>query len=406
MRKGYLLRAVVILALVAGGTIAWLAWPRTAGPVVGTITIPLDPRQPVALAVDAATRRAFVASAGQVYVLDLDSNALIRTVRTGHILANPAIDPTPALLALDMEAGHVFVADYADADGTLSTLDARSGRPLHTSDTIVGAPESIAVDERAGQVFIGGSQSSQIDALDARTGAEMPRSVGIAMNGSPDGLAVDARLHHGFAADQDGGVDMFDTATDRLLHAEGAGHDFMTLAVDARAGRVFAAGDATRNLSVYDARSGSLVTAVPVGAAPLTLAVDEQTGRAFAGNYGDGTVSVVDTRSLSLVRTVAVGPQPLLATDGRRRRVVAVSGTAVSVLDARDGHILQRQVLALAPRALGVDARTGRILVVTGPTVRHPPDPWGWVPRPLRRLPFFAPARPRPVPPRVVVLAL
>lgn len=106
---------------------------------------PLDPRQPVAIGVDAPTRRAFVVGAGLVYTLDLDRDTLARTTRTSNTMDHPSTSPTLAILAGDTRVGHVFVANAAN--GTVSMLDARRSRLLHTGTTI-DSPESLAVGDR------------------------------------------------------------------------------------------------------------------------------------------------------------------------------------------------------------------------------------------------------------------
>ncbi len=51
----------------------------------------------------------------------------------------------------------------------------------------------------------------------------------------------------------------------------------------------------------------------------------------------------------------------------------------MSVLDARSGALLRGRRLALAPKALAVDERTGHILVAVAPPTR-PSNVWGWLP--------------------------
>lgn len=380
-------------------TIAWATWPRPSSPVALAIPVPLDPRQSVAMAVDGTTRRTFIAGAGLVYVLDLDKNALVRTVHTGNSSANPLTSPTPAILAVDRRAGHVFVANYVD--GTVDMLDARSGQLLSVAP-VSGAPEAMAVDERAGRIFVGGSQSSQLDVLDARTGTEL--SVGVDMT-AVGPVVVDPHLQHGFAVDQDGAFDMFDTRTNDLLHSE-AGHPYESLAVDTQMGRVLAVGDGTRNVSVYDARTGLFVGAVLVGVAPRVIVVDGRASRAFESDE-DGTITTIDTKSLAILFTAAVGPHPWAVVDERRDRVVVASDTTVSVLDARNGRILGQQPLRLSPQAITLDERMGRVLIISEPGAQRLPESWEWIQRPLRRLLPFIPAprhRTQTFPPRIVVL--
>jgi len=115
-----LLLASLVLAVILD--FVWAAWPQDTNPIVATIRAPLDPRQPVAIGVDAATRRAFVVGAGLLYTLDLDRDTLARTTRTSNTMDNPSMSPTLAILTVDAWVGHVFVANAAN--GTVSMLDA------------------------------------------------------------------------------------------------------------------------------------------------------------------------------------------------------------------------------------------------------------------------------------------
>ncbi len=125
---------------------------------------------PVALAVDPATRRAFViglgpatgkgnpigAGPGSVAVLDTGTGALLATVGVGV---------GPHAVAIDVQRGRVFVVNAGAVDvrpgrqgvvldaGSVSVLDARSGA-VRATLSVGLTPESIAIDERTARAFV------------------------------------------------------------------------------------------------------------------------------------------------------------------------------------------------------------------------------------------------------------
>ena len=395
-RRRYRWLALTLLALCAAiGTWAVFALLyRDGAPVLYATTLPLPPGQDVTLAVNAVTRRAFVAgSGGRVCVLDLDSGALLHTVAVESSSGVPDVSVSVHVLA-DARSGHVFVSI---SDGGLSLLDARSGRPLATLSPAQG-PGALALDKPGGRLFVragDGNVSGWVGAFDARSGQPLAiNPVPIEVDASTGGLALDGQHGRGFAADDAGGVAQFDTRTGNVLHdTHGSPNPFTDLAVDTRAGLVFAVGDDTGNVSVFDARTDALLPTVPLLTLPTAIAVDTRTGRAFASDAG-GTVSVIDTRRLSALRDVTVGASPLMALDARRGRVLVASASGLRLLDTRSGALVGIYQRAWSPLAVVVDERTGRALVVNAVPAAHPSDPWAWLPRPLRRLlPFIPPPR-------------
>ncbi len=133
-------------------------------------------------------QRAFVANAGLVYVLDLDKNMLVRTVRTGNALPNPLTSPTPAILVVDTRAGHVFVANYAN--GTVDTFDARSGRPSPLRPRL-GLQRSWPWTGGRGRVVV--VSDTVMSVLDARSG-RLLRAHPLAL--APQAVALDEQTGH------------------------------------------------------------------------------------------------------------------------------------------------------------------------------------------------------------------
>jgi len=195
---------------------------------------------------------------------------------------------SPVALAVDERAGHVFVANQVD--GTVSVLDARSGRVIRTVP-VGTAPVAVAVDARTGRAFVVNSNvfptgtisgPSSVSVLDTHTGA-LVRTVAVGQRAYT--LAIDERAY--------------------------------TLAIDERANRVFVVNGDSDSVNVLDARTGQALHTIPAGLGPRSIAVDAGAGRIFLARL-DGTVQVLDSRTGQLIRHLTAGTEPsAIALDAR-----------------------------------------------------------------------------------------
>src|SRR2546421_3595173 len=146
---------VLLVALASLSVVSRLQVP----PTVRTIAVG---RVPTAVAVDARTRRIFVANLGSNTVSMLDATS-------GAVLATVVVAPYPSALAVATTAGRVFVVsndDTWDDAGRVSVLDARSGRLLRTVAVGRGT-HALAVHERTGRVFVTNAADASVSLLDA-----------------------------------------------------------------------------------------------------------------------------------------------------------------------------------------------------------------------------------------------
>jgi DNA-binding beta-propeller fold protein YncE len=145
------------------------------------------------------------------------------------------------------------------------------------------------------------------------------------------------------------------------------------------------------SLHVLDARTGAPLALVSVGMAPNAIAVDERRNRVYVVNAGSHDAYGTAGSTSIVIRAPIYGPGGL------------------SVLDATSGRLLRSVALGTQPSSIALDAPTGQIIIGdTGDSAPHPqPDPWGWLPRPVRRflafLPQHAPPS-RPHPARIIVV--
>lgn len=270
-------------------------------------------------------------------------------------------------IAVDVKSGRVFVADGATL--RLTVLDARNGAVV-ARDDLAQVPLAMAVDERARRVVLLAStpRQYQVDILDASSGAILSTA---AVGQQAGAVAVDARRDHAFVANSgDDTVSMLDIRSGRVLRTVAVGYYPKAMAIDERRGRVFVADYGSSSVSMLDAASGRLLATIKVGAGPQALLVDEYSGRVFVTNGDAGTLSLLDARSGRVIATLKQPSAEPVAVDAAVGRVVSLSSPGLTMLDARSGAVVRATplggiVLPYWSQNMAVDARTGRIYVVT-----------------------------------------
>ncbi len=381
---------------VATSILVALTPPTT--PAIRTIALAGVPQEVV---LDPSTGRAVVlGSAATVSVVDLVHARVERTFRGGD-----AGTGVPVTMALDADTQRLFVADPRNGLGpsVVRVLDSHSGALRGT--TRVGRMAcAMAVDTRSGRVFVADEYDGAVSMLDARSGALL-RTVPVAA--APVALAVDAAAGRVFVLHwltQRGPVSgrsrvsVLDARSGALLRTVLIGSGYGAMAVAARADRVFVADEGADSVSMLDAHSGTLLRTVAVGRQPTTLAVDERRGLVYVVNAGAGTLGLLDGRTGTLLHTTRVAraaslfdtPPYALAVDDARDRVylsawgplwpqggAALHGAGtLFVLAARTGAIQRRLTVGVAPQAVAVDERSGRVVVVNVGGVIHAPESW------------------------------
>jgi DNA-binding beta-propeller fold protein YncE len=224
----------------------------------------------------------------------------MRSVVLQHRQDAPAIVTTFALV-VDERTNRVFVGD--SLGGTMSVLDAASGRLLHTTRLPVsGNPSAPLLDMRTGRVFV--LDGAGLAVLDATSGrllhtVAVPSRPG--MSPALD-LAVDEHSGRVFAVDPyDGVVRVLGGWSGQVLRTVRLATDLAGLAIDSRRGHLIltAPGDGDRAVAppgrvmVLDGRTGALLRSIVVGSAPVSVAVDQATDHVVVLTSG-GRVPVPD----------------------------------------------------------------------------------------------------------------
>lgn len=290
--------------------------------------------------VDAPARRLFVPSGGRILVFDTRSDTLVHAVPLRGYLAAMAVAP---------RLGRVYIATRdglaATARDRLLLLDARSGAALRTVPIGRGRDlDSIAVDERRGRAFLVGYRSRTVSVLDARAGTLL-RTVTLAVH--PVAAAAVAATGRVFVTG-DSSTNILDASTGAVLRTVPRGGE----QIAASSARVFVVGNAGQDLYIFDAHSGALVRTTPLdpagqgttaAAGPI---IDSGAGRGYLllwrqvnkedETNGPEEVAAFDATSGTLGRGVTIGQTAgsALELDARTRRIFALTGTTVVMLDA------------------------------------------------------------------------
>lgn len=305
---GLVLCGLVGIALVGRG----LAPRRGAVGVTTIVRVPVG-MDPSAVVIDPGVRRALVLNA-------IDTTISVLDERTGAPLATTTGGSNggahPVRIALDTRTGHALVLTD---DGSLSVLNVRSGRALH-SVLLQGSPSAIAVDEGRAWAFVTEADAGAVAIVDTRTGA--------------------------------------------LLRAVPVGPYPEELVVDRRAGLVFVANQGNATVSVLDARTGRLARTLRLSDTPTGLAIGDHDRTLFIA-CAHGSIIGVDAATGARRFQRALSPHPgvavdlLLAVDDARGTLLAAHGVHIDEIDPSTGRLIAAIPLPSTVTAVAVDPATG-----------------------------------------------
>jgi len=137
--------------------------------------------QPIAMAIDVARDRVFVATGGLtngISVIDGSTNMVIKRFEGGD---------TPRAIAVNAATERLYLASGME---TLTVLDEADGRVLKTL-TLMNRPERIVIDPRGSRIYAANVGAGTLSVLDARSDDIIAQPIVAQAMGF--GLAVDSR---------------------------------------------------------------------------------------------------------------------------------------------------------------------------------------------------------------------
>jgi YVTN family beta-propeller protein len=262
-------------------------------------------REPVAIAVNPATNRVYVANAGSgtVSVVDGQNDSIFATVSVGAL---------PYVLAVSEVTNRIYVSNtFRDLltiiDGTTNT----------TKTVKTGSADAIAIDSKAGKVYLLGYEDSNLNVLDEASGELSKIQIGM----------------HAWSM-------ALNQATNTL---------YVTLVGSAA-------------VVAWDEKSRSRTT-IPTGAIPCAVAVNPLTNTAYVVNYQDNSVTVIDGARHVAISTVRVGEYPqAIAVDSKANLIYVANthGNSVTVIDGTSNAPIATLNAGKNPYSIVANPNTGR----------------------------------------------
>lgn len=320
----------------------------------------------------------------------------VRTIQVGQ---------NPGVIAVDARTGRAFVLDNGSlgfntsggiAEGSIHTLDTRSGRVLITVPAGT-APDDVAVDEQTGRVFVlnsymhNGGQGT-VSVLDARSGQIVQTTQ---VGDIPSALALDTRADRLFVLNVANGihaqhahyaqVSVLDAASGRLIGGFNpiAGADlsgYGGMAVDGPRHRIWLAVSSPRGsaaLEVFDTRTNAIAGRIPLGTTTgATIALSSATGRAFV--FAPGRMLVLDAARMRVIRVIPSPSYSQPLVDERTGRIFMAEQAwnatqnapnwgrtetgSLRILDARTGNAVATLPIEW-PDGMAIDEQSGQIMI-------------------------------------------
>ena len=221
------------------------------------------------------------------------------------------------------------------ADGTVDIFDLTTQRLLARAAT--GAAQDTTVDPRSGKIFAGVSTEKKIAVIDGRTFAITNT---IATDGPVDGMVFDSKNRCVYAAHDDGKeLWVISAETEKIVAAVAIPGAPEVLLYDAATDRIYLNIKTTDELVVIDPAQNAVVAHWPTAPAksPHGLALDAKAGRLYAAGT-NGQLAIIELASGRVIGSVAITPKvDQIAFDPGPRRIYCAASDTLSVVEVTDG---------------------------------------------------------------------
>jgi YVTN family beta-propeller protein len=165
-------------------------------------------------------------------------------------------------------------------------------------------------------------------------------------------------------------LDIFDPGRRRVVAQVKDIGNPQGVAVDERAGRVYVADAAGRNIAIIATKGWKVEGTVPLQTSPYALALAPDGKTLWAANWREQSLTAIDVAAGTTVRTVGLGGTPQSMVFDAERRLLYVSLQDMQQVVALDPNlqVVNRfKLVASQPTGLALDAAARRLYVA----VRH-----------------------------------
>jgi YVTN family beta-propeller protein len=253
----------------------------------------------------------------------------------------------PVSVAVNTATGKAYVANAGD--GTVSVLDAASDQVVATIP--VGShPYSIAANSATGKVYVTHTFGDQLTIIDGANNIATDSKTG-----SADLIAIDAKRNIIHLLGYGSAVKSVDGSSLKLTEHP-AGRHAWALTLNDATGAVYVTRIEDAEVAFVSAQPAQ-ATAFAAGAIPCSIAINPKQNILYVANSGDNTVTAINGDSSSTIATIAVGERPESVAYDAARDLVYVANTlggTVSVIDATSNVVVATLAAGKSPFSLAV----------------------------------------------------
>jgi YVTN family beta-propeller protein len=294
-------------------------------------------------------------STHKAYAVDEPNGSVMVMNRSAGTTQAVKVGANPIALAIDRAVNKIYVANTGS--GNISVIDGASDNVV---TTIPGEahPYAIAVNEATGTVYVTNTYSDAVTVIDVHTDTAHPMNVGGA-----DSIAIDSRTNTIFLAHYEESEVRIVDGTTGAVRKVNVGPHIWGMLFDEGSGTLYLGHTGTAEIVSLNEKTLA-VGAIPVGQIPCALALNARLQRLYAVNYGDQTLSVIDLRTQRAIDALPVGEHPQAVAVDSERNVVYVAnvhGEGVTAIDGNNNRVMGTFTSGEKPYAVTVDEQTGEV---------------------------------------------
>ena len=296
---------------------------------------------------------------GKVYAVERSRSFVLVFDPKTKSMSSVRVGAGPVAIAVNAATDRIYVAN--SEGGSVSVIDGKNDSVIATL-TVGPRPYVVAVNPATNRIYVSNTFSNLITMIDGAT-----NSTTAVKAGSADAIAVDSRLDKVYLL---GYEDTNLTVLNRTPSVVGkipVGIHAWAVALSETASTVYVTRSGSSELVMVNSVSG-IVTTVPTGAIPCAVAINPVTNLAYVVNHGDDTVTVIDGARRAVIATVKVGLRPqAIAVDAKKNRVYVANTHSdnVTVIDGARNSVLNTLDAGKNPYALAVDPKSGQLYVAS-----------------------------------------
>jgi YVTN family beta-propeller protein len=308
-------------------------------------------RQPMAIAVNEATNKAYIVNhnSASITVLDGATHLASATIKVGS---------GPEAVAVNPQTNRVYVANSGESSVTV--IDGANGAVLATVRTGSNC-NAIAVNPATNKIYTTNNFGHSVTVIDGATNEPSTFRIGQ----GPRGIAVNPVTNKVYTANY-GSRDAteIEGATNAVTSIPTGKHPW-AIAVDSRANKTYVVNEDSATVSILDGATGA-VRHVAVGDVPFAVAVNPATNKAYVLSYAGSSMAVIDGATATVTKTVPLAAHPSAVAVNRTTNQIYVANqraATVTVFDGLTNGVIATVKAGNIPFAMAVDTVANQVYV-------------------------------------------